>query len=106
MVDQRDPIYSLDALLRLARNGQLSPTEFAYLRAGFFPEVAKTYQEQLSKLGAIRQVSLLGRKVLGDDHVYTYELGYTSESLIVTLGLAPDGKVSLFAIRPKLPRLA
>ena len=50
-------------------------------------------------------MSLLERKVLGDDRVYTYELDYTTESLVVTLGLAPDEKVSLFRIRSKLPRL-
>jgi hypothetical protein len=95
----------LDALLRLTRDGQLSPTDFAYVRSGFFPDVAKAYQERLLKLGVVQQVSLLQRKVLGDDRVYTYELGYGTESLIVTLGLAPDDKVSLFTIRSKLPRL-
>ena len=93
----------LDALLGLTRDGRLSPAEFAYLRAGFFPGVAKAYQERLTKLGAIRRVSLLERKELGDDRVYTYELGSATESLIVTLGLAADGKVSLFSIRPKEP---
>jgi CubicO group peptidase (beta-lactamase class C family) len=96
----------LDALLRLARDGQLSAAEFAYVRVGFFPDVAKAYQEQLSKLGAIQKVSLLERKVLGDDRVYTYELGFATESLIVTLGLAPDARVSLFSLRSKLPPLA
>ena len=95
----------LDGLLRLAREGRLSPTEFAYLRAGFFPDVAKAYQERLTKLGAIRRVSLLQRKELGDDRVYTYELDSATESPIVTLGLAPDGKVSIFSIRPKEPPL-
>jgi CubicO group peptidase (beta-lactamase class C family) len=93
----------LDSLLSLTIDGQLSPTEFAYLRAGFFPDEAKAYQEQLSRLGAIQQVSLLERKPLGDDRVSTYELDYATESLIVTLGIAPDGKVSLFWIRSKAP---
>jgi hypothetical protein len=96
----------LDALLRLTRDGGLSPTDFAYVRDGFFPDVAKRYQEQLLKLGALQQALLLQRKVLGDDRIYTYELSYATESLIVTLGLTPDDKVSLFTIRSKLPRLA
>lgn len=95
----------LDGLLRLAREGRLSPAEFAYLRAGFFPDVATAYQERLTKFGAIRRVSLLQRKELGDDRVYTYELDSATESLIVTLGLAADGKVSIFSIRPKEPPL-
>ena len=85
----------------MAKDGQLLPTEFAYLRAGFFPDEAQAYQEQLAKLGAIRQVSLLERKVLGDDRVSTYEVDYATESLIVTLGIAPDDKISLFWIRSK-----
>src|SRR5258705_3455241 len=80
----------LDALLGLARDGRLSPAEFGYLRAGFFPGGAKTYQERLMKIGAIQKVSLLERQQLGDDRVYTYELGSATESLIATLGLAPD----------------
>jgi CubicO group peptidase (beta-lactamase class C family) len=95
----------LDALLRLAKEGRLSPAEFAYVRAGFFPAIANGYQERLSKLGEVQQVSLLERKVLGDDRVYTYELRYAAESLIVSVGLAPDGKLSLFSIRSKPPRL-
>ena len=93
----------LDALLRLAKDGRLSPAEFAYVRAGFFPDVAKAYQEQLAALGAIQRVSLLERKVLGDDRVSTYEVANAAASLIVTFGLAPDDKISLFSIRPKLP---
>ena len=85
----------LDGLLRLTRDGGLAPTDFAYVRNGFFPDVAKRYQEQLLKLGTVQQVMLLQRKVLGDDRIYTYELHYATESLIVSLGLAPDDKVSL-----------
>jgi CubicO group peptidase (beta-lactamase class C family) len=96
----------LDGLLRLARDGQLSPAEFAYLRAGFFPDGARVYQDRLSKLGAIQNVTLLQRKVLGDDRVYTYELHSATDTMIVTLGLAPDAKVSQFSIRPKDPPLA
>jgi len=96
----------LDGLLRLTKDGRLSPAEFAYVRAGFFPDVAKAYQEQLATLGAIQRVSLLERKVLGDDRVSTYEVGNAAASLIVTLGLAPDDKISLFSIRPKAPRPA
>lgn len=93
----------LDALLRQARDGRLSPTEFAYVRAGFFPDLAKEYQEQLLKLGTIQKVALLERKVRGDDRIYTYEINFETESIIVTLGIALDEKVSLFRIRPKTP---
>ena len=94
----------LDTVLRLAKEGQLSAADVPYVGAGFFPEIAKAYQEQLSSLGAVQQVSLLDRKVLGDDRVYTYELSYPTAAQIVTIALAPDGKLSLFSIRPKAPR--
>ena len=93
----------LDTVLRLAKEGQLSAADVPYVGAGFFPEIAKAYQEQLSSLGAVQQVSLLDRKVLGDDRVYTYELSYPTAAQIVTIALAPDGKLSLFSIRPKVP---
>lgn len=91
----------LDSLLAQARNGRLSPADFAYLRAGFFPDVAKAYEERLSKLGAVQQVSLLERRDLGDDRIHTYELRYATDVLIVTVGIAPDGKLSQFRIRSK-----
>ncbi|MEP7346629.1 MAG: serine hydrolase domain-containing protein [Gemmatimonadaceae bacterium] len=95
----------LDSLLRQTTDGRLSPTDFAYLRSGFFPDVAEAYKKRMLKLGAVQQVSLLQRRTLGDDRIFTYELAYPTETLIVTLGLAPDGKLSLFTIRSKLPRL-
>ena len=61
----------LDSLLVQARDGRLSPADFAYVRAVFFPGLAKAYQERLSKLGAVQQVSLLDRRDLGDDRVHT-----------------------------------
>jgi CubicO group peptidase (beta-lactamase class C family) len=96
----------LDSLLRAARDGQLSPTAFAYVSSMFFPTVANAYKEKLMKLGAVQRVSFLGHKVLGDDRVYTYEVGYATESLTVTLSLTRDNKVSLFRIQSKLPRLS
>ena len=92
---------------RIAASGQGRPAlagRISYLRAGSFP-TAKAYQERLTKLGAIQRVSLVERKELGDDRVYRYEIGSATESLIVTLGLAADGKVSLFSIRSKEPPL-
>ena len=91
----------LDSLLDQARAGRLTPAEFAYLRAGFFPDVAKAYQERLSKLGAVQQVSLLERRDLGDDRIHTYELRYATATLMVTMGIAPDGKLSQFRITSK-----
>jgi CubicO group peptidase (beta-lactamase class C family) len=91
----------LETLLVAAQKGRLSPTDFAYVRSGFFPDMAAVYQEQLSKLGAPGRITLLSRKKLGDDQVYTYEAYFGDFPTVVTLGLAPDGRASQLAIRPK-----
>lgn len=95
----------LDSLIEQAREGLLSALDLAYVQRGFFPGVAAEYKSRLASLGRAQQVSLLERSVKGDDRLYRYELQYEKETLIVTLGLAPDGKVSAFALGPKQPPL-
>lgn len=89
----------LEAVLAATRDGTLSPNDFAYVRAGFFPGAAKAYQQALAGVGAPEKVTLLERRVLGDDRIYTYHVSYGPRVFRVTLGLAPDGKVSVFALR-------
>jgi len=86
-------------LLDTIREGKLTPAEFAYVRAGFFPDAATFYQSQLKTLGQQQRLVLLDRRELGDDRVYTYEVVFASGSRYVRLGLAPDDKVSTFALR-------
>jgi CubicO group peptidase (beta-lactamase class C family) len=102
-IPDREPAVAarLDEVLRRTRDGALAPADFAYVRNGFFPDVAKRYHEQLVKLGVVQETLLLQRKELGDDRIYTYELKYGTGSLIVTLGLATDKRLTLFTIRPK-----
>ena len=91
----------LEAVLADARDGKLSPNDFAYVRAGFFPRVAAAYQQALQGVSAPDKVTLYERTVLGDDRVYLYEVAYGAKVFRVTLGLAPDDKVSAFALRRK-----
>ena len=91
----------LEAILAATRDGQLSPNDFAYVRAGFFPGVAKAYQQALAGVGKPDSLVLLDRTVLGDDRVYTYVVHYGPKAFRVRLGLAPDDKVSQFALRPR-----
>jgi len=85
----------LRGLLAAARDSRLSPAEFAYVRAGFFPDSARRYVELLKGLGEPRRVDLLESRDLGDDRVYRYEVAYDGgKALRVQLGIAPDGKVS------------
>jgi CubicO group peptidase (beta-lactamase class C family) len=91
----------LKSLLAAASEGRLGSEEFAYVRAGFFPKVAKTYAELLRDLGALQRLDLVERRELGDDRVYGYDAAYAGRSFRVRLGLAPDDKVSIFDIRQK-----
>ena len=89
----------LEAVLAATRDGQLSPNDFAYVRAGFFPGAAKAFQQALQGVGAPDKVTLMDRSVLGDDHIYVYDVAYGAKVFRVRLGLAPDGKVSTFGLR-------
>jgi CubicO group peptidase (beta-lactamase class C family) len=92
----------LRGLLAAAREGRLTPAEFAYVRAGFFPDAAKRYAELLRGLGEPRRVDLLERRELGDDRVYRYEVAYDGgRTFRVGLGVAPDGKLSTLSIAPE-----
>ena len=89
----------LDAILEATRDGRLSPNDFAYVRAGFFPAAAKAYQEMLAGVGRPDSVTLFERDELGDDRIYRYEVRFGDKVFRVNLGLAPDDKVSVFSLR-------
>jgi CubicO group peptidase (beta-lactamase class C family) len=91
----------LAALLRATAQGELAPTELAYVRAGFFPDLAESYQEQLRNSGPMTGTDLLQRRQVGDDWIYTYRVKFGTKSLRAKLGIAPDGKISVFSIEPE-----
>ena len=91
----------LEQILEATRDGRLSPNDFAYVRAGFFPAAAKAYQEMLAGVGKPDSVTLFERDELGDDRIYVYEVRYGDKVFRVTLGLAPDDKVSGFSLRKR-----
>lgn len=90
-------------LLAAARDGRLSTEQFAYVRAGFFPHAAQRYAQLLRGLGEPDRVGVLERREMGDDRVYRYEVAYGDKVFRVTLGVAPDEKLSAFEVRPKPP---
>jgi CubicO group peptidase (beta-lactamase class C family) len=99
-IEDREPTVTsrLRAILDAASQGKLSQNDFAYLRAGFFPETAKRYEELLRDLGSLQRLDLLERRELGDDRVYSYVAVYRDRALLVELGLAPDDKIAIFAV--------
>ena len=91
----------ISRLLDTIRGGKLSPDEFAYVRAGFFPDAARAYQQLLSTLGTQQRMVLVERKELGDDRVYTYEVTFPGGKRWVRVALAPDDRVSAFGMRAR-----
>jgi CubicO group peptidase (beta-lactamase class C family) len=102
-IEDREPQITarVSALLEKARAGTLAPADFAYLRPGFFPNVAKRYQEQLSTLGPAGPLVLVERTTLGDDRVYTYRVTFGAKTFQYLVGLAPDDRVTLMGLRPR-----
>jgi len=89
----------LEAILTATRDGRLSPNDFAYVRAGFFPGAAKSFQRALEGTTVPDKFTLYERTVLGDDRIYVYDVAYGTKVFRVRLGLAPDDKVSAFSLR-------
>ena len=90
----------LEEILAMTRDGKLTPNDFAYVRAGFFPGAARSYQQTLAGTAKPERVTLFDRREVGDDKIYLYEVAYAGGRVYrVTLGLAPDGKVSSYAVR-------
>jgi CubicO group peptidase (beta-lactamase class C family) len=102
-IEDREPRVTerLAALLEKAREGTLAPADFAYARAGFFPDRVKAYQEKLRALGPAGRLVLLQRVTRGDDRLYTYEVPFGTRTYRFVVGLAPDDRVSSFRLREK-----
>lgn len=91
-------------LLADAAAGTLTPEEFAYVRAGFFPNAARTYAAMLTEAGAVTGLALLEQRELGDDRVYTYDVAFAGRTLRLRLAVAPDGKLAGFQLSPSPAR--
>lgn len=102
-IEDREPAVTArvkEILVKLAE-GKLTPSEFAYVRAGFFPNAATRLSTLLKPLGEPQRFDLFERTELGDDRIYQYEVTYPTRTLVLRIGLAPGDKVSQFALRPK-----
>ncbi|WP_224240187.1 serine hydrolase domain-containing protein [Hyalangium gracile] len=89
----------LATFLEQARAGTLTAANFAYMRGGFTPERAKAYQEHLQTLGPAGPLVLLERATMGDDRVYKYKVPFGAKSFLLTIGLTPDDRVTIFRLR-------
>ncbi len=87
-------------LLADAATGKLTAEEFAYVRAGFFPDGPKRYATLLREAGEIRTLTLLDKRELGDDRTYVYDVAFAQRTLRLRLAVAPDGKFAAFSLNP------
>ncbi len=99
-IDDREPQVTarLAKLLDAARQGALRPAEFAYMRAGFFPDGAKAVQQRLQSLGSPGRLVLVRRIERGDDRLYTYQVAFGQRTIHYRVGLAPDDRISSFGL--------
>ncbi|MGE0816844.1 MAG: serine hydrolase [Vicinamibacterales bacterium] len=102
-IEDRDPAVTARAaaLLQRTRDGTLVPADFAYLRAGFFPDGPARYARLLASAGPTTRLELLDRRELGDDRVSVYDVVGAAARLRLTVALAPDGKVAVFNLRER-----
>ncbi|WP_240359289.1 serine hydrolase domain-containing protein [Pyxidicoccus trucidator] len=102
-IEDREPQVTarVAALLEKAREGTLAPADFAYVRAGFFPGIAKLYQEHLRELGPTGRLVLVERSTLGDDRQYTYLVTFGTKTYQFAVGLAPDDRLASIRMRPR-----
>ena len=89
-------------MIELLRSGSLKPSDFAYVRAGFFPGAAKHYTELVKEAGKLERVVVVNRTTLGDDRISAYELHFEKGVYQTWLGVATDGRVSSFGMRKKV----
>jgi CubicO group peptidase (beta-lactamase class C family) len=85
-------------LIEQARAGKLSPDDFGYVRAGFFPEAPARYAKMLQDAGALRKLELLDRDERGDDRLYLYRLTCDAGTLLLALSIAPDERLAQFSL--------
>lgn len=104
-ITDRDPAIAerLKTLLASAAAGTLTPAEFAYVRAGFFPNATRAFTTMLKDAGTPTTITLMSRKTVGDDVVSSFVVAYGAKEFEAGLALAPDGKVAQFGVRPKQP---
>jgi CubicO group peptidase (beta-lactamase class C family) len=88
-------------LVEVTRRGGLSPSDFAYARAGFFPSVPGRYARELAAAGDLRSIALVERTDLGDDRIYLYELTFARTVMRLRIALAPDDRLAGLALTAK-----
>jgi CubicO group peptidase (beta-lactamase class C family) len=105
-IEDREPQVTarIASLLEKAREGALTPADFAYVRAGFFPDQMKAYQEKLRSLGPAGPLVLVDRMTRGDDRVYTYHVPFGTQTYLFMVALAPDDRLSFFGLGPLRPK--
>ena len=85
-------------LLREAAAGTLNAEEFAYVRGGFRP---RPPHEGLKSAGALKSLTLLEARELGDDRIRVYDAAFEKLTVRVRLAVAPDGKLAQFTLTPR-----
>lgn len=103
------PLGRTNAALESRLRGLLADASKGALRAKDFfggrlsPEASRAYRDLLGPLGTPSSVALLDEKALGDDQVTTWDVTYAAAVMRVSLGTAPDGRLTRLSVSPREP---
>ena len=100
-ITDREPTVTekLRDLIGHAAEGTLTAKSFTWISDGDLP--TERYAKLLKPLGALKRLDLLKRREMGDDRVYLYDAVYADKTLRVRFAVAPDSRISTFAITEK-----
>jgi CubicO group peptidase (beta-lactamase class C family) len=101
-IEDRDPGVTgqVERLLQGIAEGTGTYSDFAFVSKADFDEMMAENRALLDPLGALREMALFGREVLGDDQVYRYRARYDLGVVDVAVGLAPSGKIGQLDLTP------
>ena len=91
----------LREVLAAFAGGSIKPADFAYVRAGFFPGAGEHYTKLVKEAGKLERVVIMNRFALGDDRISEYELHFEKGVYQARMGVAADGRISMFGMRKK-----
>ena len=87
-------------LLGQIAEGSEDKADFVDFSQRDFTDMMTMYRATLKPLGALAEVALFGRGMLGDDRLYRYRARYEKGAIDVRLGFAPNGRIGTLELMP------
>jgi CubicO group peptidase (beta-lactamase class C family) len=100
-VDDKDPRVTalVRKVLEKTARGELSRSDFEFVRATSVAGMSKGYARLLGSLGEIRSMALLARDEEGDDRIFVYRVGCAKGAAIARVKIGPGGGLTGLQLR-------